>query len=359
MLMRKYLVRKEDGEINPEERTLFFSDKRRRSKSILEYEEKTIEEKSFAKEAIAKIEGEIEDEESKTLFSESFELIENFNNEKMKRMYSQLSEEKQLSKELNNQLNANLSKIANAEAELVNRKNKLEEDLEEKTAQLVDSERFAAIGELSSRLAHDLRSPLTVIKGLVGILKLKEGKVMDAEVINRLELMEKSVFRMTHQIEGVLDYVQKMPLTKKEESLKEIIQTSYSSIEIPSNITIYPPKNDITYNCDSVKMEVVFENLVLNAIQSIGDEKGRIFIKLNENSKVVMATVQDSGNDIPLETQEKIFEPLFTTKQEGTGLGLSSVKNIVELHGGQIELKANPKRFSMILPKEEKESVDA
>ncbi|WP_299290090.1 sensor histidine kinase [Nitrosopumilus sp.] len=347
------MVRKDDGEVDPEKRTLYFSDKQRRSKSLLEQEGKDIKEESFAKKAIAKIDEEIEDKESRTLFSESFELIENFNNEKMKRMYSQLSEEKQLSKELNNKLNANLSKIANAEAELVDRKKKLEEELEVKTEQLIESERFAAIGELSSRLAHDLRSPLTVIKGMVGILKLKEGRIMDDAVIKRLELMEKSVFRMTHQIEGVLDYVQKMPLKKKEESLKDIIQTSYSSIEIPPNITIYPPKNDIVFNCDSVKMEVVFENLILNAIQAIGDSKGRIFVKLNENNKVVMATVQDSGEDIPLEEQEKIFEPLFTTKQEGTGLGLSSVKNIVELHGGQIALKASPKRFAMIFPKEE------
>lgn len=346
--MRKFMVRKTEEGLDPEKQTVFFSNKPKRSVLIQEQEERSVGEVS-----LNNTDKQIENSETKELFSESFEAIENFNNDKMKRMYAQLSEEKQLSKELNNKLNLNLTKIANAESELIKRKNELETELAEKTDQLIESERFAAIGELSSRLAHDLRTPLTVIRGLVGVLKLREGKPIDNFVMERFALMEKSIFRMTHQIEGVLEYVQKMPLQKKPESLKKIIKTSYSSMEIPENIVIYPPNEDITYNCDSVKMEVVFENLILNAIHAIGKEKGRIVIKLNQNKNTIMATVQDSGEGIPAEKQEKIFEPLFTTKQEGTGLGLSSVKNIIEMHGGQIILKTNPTRFSIMFPKEE------
>ena len=349
--MRKFMVRKTDGVIDPEKRSVFFSNKPEHSRRVVEVEEKTIVEE-FNDESELMYQT-IENNEAKSLFSESFEAIENFNNEKMKRMYAQLSEEKHLSKELNRKLNDNLTKIANAEAELVKRKNELEAELDEKTSQLIESERFAAIGELSSRLAHDIRTPLTVIRGAVDILRLREGQVMDDYVMKRFDLMEKSIFRITHQIEGVMDYLQKMPLQKREESLKKIIQNSYSSIDIPSNITILPPKEDIMCNCDAIKMEAVFENLIINAIHAIGKENGRIVIRLSHNKKLIMVTVADTGKSIPLEISEKIFEPLFTTKQEGTGLGLSSVKNILELHGGKIELKTYPKRFSIMLPKDE------
>lgn len=90
--------------------------------------------------------------------------------------------------------------------------------------------------------------------------------------------------------------------------------------------------------CDFNSIEVVFENLLLNAKQAIKGS-GIINIRLAEEGNFAKIEVEDSGEGIPNHVLPKIFDPLFTTKQEGTGLGLSSCRNIVEQHGGTIEVK--------------------
>lgn len=97
-------------------------------------------------------------------------------------------------------------------------------------------------------------------------------------------------------------------------------------------------------------MEIVFINLIRNAIQAL-NERGYIKIVFAESKKDFSVQFENSGPSIPEEHLEKIFEPLFTTKQEGTGLGLASCKNIVENHGGRITVANNPTRFTVILPK--------
>jgi signal transduction histidine kinase len=110
-------------------------------------------------------------------------------------------------------------------------------------------------------------------------------------------------------------------------------------MEIPQTITVHPPQNDHTVYCDPEKMEIVFVNLFVNAIQAIDEKKGDIIIEINDDpldDNVAMIKVRDTGCGMPPEIMGKIFDPLFTTKQVGTGLGLSSCKNIIEQHGGTI-----------------------
>lgn len=360
--MRKYLYRKDFDEkdadpLNAPRRTIFFHPHKSSLGEISNQQQKEDVEKKSNLRSINDLDKEttkdskINDVVTKKLFQDSFSAIEAFNERKMELIYKQLEDEKKLSEDLNEKLHENLSKIAKAETELVKKKNNLELELKEKTKKLVESERLSAIGELSSRVSHDLKNPLTVIKGTVGILKLRKGMPIDDFVMKRLELMEASIFRMTHQIDGVLDYVQHTPLDKKEESLKQIIESSLQLQKIPENAHVVLPKKDIMYNCDRVKMEVVISNLLLNSIQAIGLEKGHIAIDIIETSISINITIQDSGSGVPNEYLQKIFEPLFTTKQEGTGLGLSSVKSIIDQHGGSIDFKNNPTTVIITLPK--------
>jgi len=363
--MRKYLVRKNFDEnntdpLNVPKRTVFYEKKRKPNEKIPQHNhsknnENQIEStstKSSKKETNMEEDGEILNEHAKKIFHESLSAISEYDKKRMDSIYEQLDKEKKLSKELNKKLHTNLSKIASAEVDLVKRKNQLEDELHEKTKQLVSSERFAAIGELSGRLAHELRTPLTVINGAVGVLKLRKGSEMDDFVMERLSLMEESVFRMNHQVEKVLNYVQKIPVKKKEESLREIILKSVSLLKSNPNIIIRIPDNDMVYNCDSVKMEIILGNLLLNAIQAIGKEAGEIIIRISENADSIKITIQDSGSGIPDNIGQKIFEPLVSTKQDGTGLGLSSVKNIVEQHEGTISFQNNPTTFMITFPKQ-------
>lgn len=360
--MRKYLVRKNFDEnntdpMNAPNRTVFYEKERRSHEQNAQRFSSESEEVESTASLIQtkKIDSE-EDQpllnsEAKKIFQDSLTALNTADKQRNDIIYMQLESEKKISQELNRKLHANLSKIASAEVELVKRKNQLEDELHEKTKQLVSSERMAAIGELSGRLAHELRTPLTVIKGSVGVLKLRKGTEMDNFVMERLALMEESVSRMNHQVEKVLNYVQKIPLDKKDVSLKEVLQKSQSLIESNPNITILTPKNDITFNCDSIKMEIIFGNLLLNAVQAIGKESGQIVIELGETEDSIKITIQDSGSGVPDELGEKIFEPLVSLKQDGTGLGLSSVKNIVEQHNGKISFTNNPTKFTVIFPK--------
>ncbi|MEM3170472.1 MAG: HAMP domain-containing sensor histidine kinase, partial [Candidatus Nitrosotenuis sp.] len=187
------------------------------------------------------------------------------------------------------------------------------------------------------------------IKGTVQIIK-KTSKNLDDSTLKRIDLIEKSIFRMTHQIDGVLDYVKGTPIKKKPSSLNEIIISALQTLMIPSNITIHFPKDDIVLLCDAQKIEIMLANMILNAIQAIGDSKGTISIRAKKQQNNILIKIEDSGPGIPTRIMDKIFDPLFTTKQEGTGLGLASCKSIVEQHNGTIFVSNNPTTFSISLP---------
>jgi signal transduction histidine kinase len=97
-------------------------------------------------------------------------------------------------------------------------------------------------------------------------------------------------------------------------------------------------------------MKVVLINLVVNAMQATGNE-GKIKITSEKTDDKIIIQVEDNGPGIPQDKLVKIFEPLYTTKQEGTGLGLASCKSIIEQHGGKISVNNNPTRFIIKLPK--------
>lgn len=156
---------------------------------------------------------------------------------------------------------------------------------------------------------------------------------------------------MTHQIDGVLDYVKGSPIVKKQpSSLHETIISALQTLMIPTNVTINFPKDDIVVLCDSQKMQIVFSNIILNAIQAIGENKGTVNIRAKKKQNNIEIKVEDSGPGISSSVQGKIFDPLVTTKQEGTGLGLASCKNIIEQHRGTISATNNPTTFTITLP---------
>ncbi len=262
---------------------------------------------------------------------------------------SQLEEEKRNSKEFRKILEQNLRKFNSIEKNLKGQKTMLESEVREKTEKLIQAERLSAIGELASRLAHDLRNPLSVVKGTAQLIKIT-NKNLDEATVKRIDLIEKSIFRMTQQINGVLDYVRGTSLVKKQPaSLNEIIISSLQTLIIPTNITINFPKDDLTILCDSQKIQVVFSNIILNAIQAIGENTGVINIRAKRKQGFIELKIEDSGPGIPEAAMGKIFDPLFTTKREGTGLGLASCKSIIEQHSGKIAVSNSPTTFTIVL----------
>ena len=223
--------------------------------------------------------------------------------------------------------------------------------INELSNELIKTERLSAIGELAERLSHDLRNPLSVIKSSVEITMLRNKdkfSTQDKEVMQRID---NAILRMTNQIDDVLNYVKQTPIEKKEISVGTCIKNSIGWIAIPTKIKIIIQEKDVRVFGDEGKLEIVFSNLIRNSIYAIGDNTGSIEIKIQEAEKQVTIDIIDSGIGIKEEDMNVIFEPRYTTKQTGTGLGLVSCKNIIEQHGGKIAVKNNPTTFTITLPK--------
>ena len=250
-------------------------------------------------------------------------------------------------------ISKNLTKFVQMRtSELEAQRNNLENLIEEKTQAVLKSERLSAIGELSGRLAHDLRNPLSVMKMSVDLIKQHpaDAKISDVIITKRLELIEKSIDRISHQVDDVLGYVRNSPLKPTSVSLRTLIQNSVDKVHVPHDVIISISDSDVIVNCDSIKIDAVFINLIINSIQAM-NQGGTLEINIISYGDYAVIDFIDSGLGIPEEFIGKIFEPLFTTKQKGTGLGLASCKNIIEQHNGSITVKNNPTTFTIKLPK--------
>jgi signal transduction histidine kinase len=223
-------------------------------------------------------------------------------------------------------------------------------DLEKLNREIIMSERLSSIGNLSSRLAHDLRNPLSVIKNSMEILKLRLNDNMDERVNHQLSMVGRAVSRMSHQIEDVLDFVNIADLKVQSNSIITVLESAVLSTDIPKSVKINLPKNSATALCDPYRLEVVFSNLLKNACQAV-ENNGEITLRIIDKNDDVFIEIEDSGPGILETNVEKIFEPLFTTKQTGTGLGLASCKSIIEKHGGTISARNKPTVFTVQIPK--------
>jgi len=282
--------------------------------------------------------------------SELSGLIEKYAVEKLDLMKKLFSNEKKQTKEFNEKLKENLSQLAMSEQKLKHQRDNLQIDLREKTKKLAQAERLSAIGELSARLAHDLRNPLTVLKGVVEIARSRTNSGETFFSTKQIEMMERAIVRMSNQIDDVLEFVKIQSLHTRKNSLLDTLGLSLAKINKSSNVKINIPSNSVEFAYDSDKIEIVFDNLLINSIQAINND-GEITIRFIDIENEVEIEIEDSGDGVSDEIISKVFEPLFTTKKKGTGLGLASCKSIIEQHGGIISVRNKPTVFTIKLPK--------
>ncbi len=225
--------------------------------------------------------------------------------------------------------------------------------LEEASKELVKNERFSAIGELASRVSHDIRNPLSNILMSIELLKNSppETKLEDDGVVEKIELISKNIERISHQVNDVLGFVKNRKLNKVNFSLNKCVKDALETISKPQYIKIKIPQKNYNVNADPFQIQIIFNNLIINAIQAIGKNNGEIIIRFSENNSQTIMEVENSGPEIPEDVLPHIFDSLVTTKQVGTGLGLVSCKTIIENHGGDISVRNNPTTFVLSLPK--------
>lgn len=213
------------------------------------------------------------------------------------------------------------------------------------------TEKITTIGHLASRLAHDIRNPLSIIQMTSDILN------SDSEISGKFQKyassINESIRRINHQVNNVLDYVQQKPLKLTKIAVSAIVDSALETLKIPENITVEKITTDDEIVCDHHMIRVVFINIITNAIYAIGQETGKVRIEVRPDHDSIKIEISNTGETIPKKSLEKVFEPLFTTKQEGTGLGLASCKSIIDQHGGTISVKNDPTTFTITLPRDQ------
>jgi len=270
-------------------------------------------------------------------------------NEELQHRNKQLEIKEGTYNSLNDELRRELEKITKKERDLELQKQFLEKQIQEKTSEVSKAEKMASIGELTSRLAHDLRNPLTVLKSAHAVMKEKPNLNVK-ERLKYNKKIDRAILKIVHLVDDVLNYVRISELDLQQIPISAILDSAIDSIDVPNNVKIKCEKTDIEINCDMRKIDAVFSNLITNSIQAMNDD-GEIEICVSTNNDNVVIQVQDTGPGMTESVIEKIYDPLFTTKSYGIGLGLSICKTIVEQHGGKITVKSNPTTFTVILPK--------
>ena len=222
-------------------------------------------------------------------------------------------------------------------------------EVEKKSADLVKSERLATIGTMASRVAHDLKNPLTIIHTYADMLTPEILAKLDPQDREKWFRLQTSVLDMNRIIEDVLDFARTTEIKKKKTSFLSVLRLAMNHVKTSYGITINLPDEDVSVKCDARKMEGVMSNLLNNAVHAV-DGQGEVDVELTSDSKNLTIKVKDSGPGIPDKDLEKIFEPMYTTKTTGTGLGLVICKSIVEQHGGTISVSNKPTTFTLTLP---------
>jgi PAS domain S-box-containing protein len=215
-------------------------------------------------------------------------------------------------------------------------------ELEQTQAKLLKAEKLAVIGELAGMVGHDLRNPLTGIKGAAYYLKTKYAAEIDDTGKEMLETIDKAIEHSNKIINDLLAYSSKLSLELSETTPKLLLKNALALIEVPERIRIIDnTKGKPKIKADIENMRKVFINLIANAIDAMPGA-GTLTITSKAAKSNVKIIFKDTGTGMTEETLSKLKLgfPLFTTKAKGMGFGLPICKRIVEAHGGKISLKS-------------------
>jgi signal transduction histidine kinase len=232
-------------------------------------------------------------------------------------------------------------------------------DLE--SAEAIESElelsrRMAAIGRLTSGVGHEVKNPINAI---VVHLELLKNKLSEAgePAMRHLEIIDVEIHRLDRVVQTLVDFSRPVELDLRERDLRPIVgdvlelatdELRMRNVELDSHM----PESPLTANVDADLLKQAVLNVVQNAAQSM-PEGGRLTVSLEEDRKSAVVRIADEGTGIPDEIREKIFDLYFTTKAEGSGIGLAMTYRILQLHHGNIEVQSRVDRgteFELRIP---------
>jgi two-component system nitrogen regulation sensor histidine kinase NtrY len=234
--------------------------------------------------------------------------------------------------------------------------NRMVVDLSENQNRIIELEKMASWQQLARKLAHEIKNPLTPIQLMAQQMRDKymgENKDYEKLLTDCYAIIEEEVESLQRLVREFSDFA-RLPEFKllKQDILPLFysIQKLYNQV----NLEIILPRGpfEIKYDFDYLKRVMI--NLIDNAITAAGDEKPIKISLINTDNKFVQIDVTDQGEGIFTENLSKVFEPYFSTKPSGVGLGLAICKNIIKEHNGKIEVQSELEKgttFSIYLPK--------
>lgn len=229
-------------------------------------------------------------------------------------------------------------------------------EIKELEKSLIRHEKLAAIGSLSAGVAHEIRNPLSSIKGLATYFRDLFPEGSDSR--DTANVIIKEVDRINRVIRDLLEFSRSSELSKSETDLSSLIEhimrlmamdALARGIEISSDIS-----PDLKVSLDIDRISQVLINLLRNGVESM-EKNGRLTIKASASEKNdLYLEIADTGKGIPQNDIARIFDPYFTTKKDGTGLGLAVAQKIIEAHGGNIKVRSalgSGTTFSIEIPR--------
>jgi two-component system sensor histidine kinase PilS (NtrC family) len=219
---------------------------------------------------------------------------------------------------------------------------RIEEDLKR-------ADRLAALGTLAAQLAHEIRNPLAAMRGSAQLLVHDPGT--DPGSAKLVEILLRESDRLSKLVEDFLRFARPPPPTKQELELEVLVAETVDMLRadpIARQVRVETALAPLRVPVDADQLRQVLINVVRNAFQAAG-EGGEVRVTLGAADELALLRIWDSGGSIPISDLSRIFEPFFSTREGGTGLGLSTAYSIVRAHGGNIRVSSSPREGTEFL----------
>lgn len=224
-------------------------------------------------------------------------------------------------------------------------------DKKEAKEMMIRSEKMSVAGQLAAGVAHEIRNPLTSLKGFLQLLQAGVNRKEEYYkiMIDEIEKMESITSELLFITKPLTD---NKDVEKVQDMIDDVVTLLKSHAKMKNIQLLCENTANLTVYCDRSQIKQVLINIVKNAIEAMASS-GTIQINVSTDGKYVLTDVVDQGPGIPEEVIHKLGEPFFTTKESGTGLGLMITKQIMEQHEGKLEILQNADKgstFRIILP---------
>ena len=195
------------------------------------------------------------------------------------------------------------------------------------------------IERMANVIAHEIRNPLAVINNSVYFVKTKLGDTSDAKVAKHLRIVEEEVKRANEMIGQMLAYARPLEVNAQPVSARELADAVVAAKKAPAKVKVAVdgPAKDAKVRADRELAQGALGRLLDNAFDALGEAGGSVGVKISAASGSVDFVVKDSGPGLTVEAKGRLFEPFFSTRPRGMGLGLATARKFVERHGGSLE----------------------